>query len=323
MKKWVWIFVAMMAVMLALCACETTGETEKIEPDEKIEETVGEDISASDESDNRYHEHQELTATEFELDPNTMLRIDIPEAGLENIYIRDIIEFIEIDKETYAKVYLFADDRFGGYMSTSNLYLAAEIRDRMIIKDIAKWDNQCSMFSEMDSCDIDGDGDEEIVLQEGIDLTGGAGQYLSRIFDFSDGDFKEIFSSVISDDFDDFDTGFRSEILPGRKLRIINEFTGYDEVFEGKWYDSNEAYETWWYDEEGNPQERELMVDSFCEFVPEDVDGDGVYEIKCSQYTSLVGHSDHKGMAVSVLKYNNSKHRFEVVDAHFEPYFEK
>lgn len=184
MKKWVWIFVAMMAVMLALCACETTGETEKIEPDEKIEETVGEDISASDESDNRYHEHQELTATEFELDPNTMLRIDIPEAGLENIYIRDIIEFIEIDKETYAKVYLFADDRFGGYMSTSNLYLAAEIRDRMIIKDIAKWDNQCSMFSEMDSCDIDGDGDEEIVLQEGIDLTGGAGQYLSRILIF-------------------------------------------------------------------------------------------------------------------------------------------
>lgn len=60
------------------------------------------------------------------------------------------------------------------------------------------------------------------------------------------------------------------------------------------------------------------MVDSFYEFVPQDVDGDGVYEIKGQQYTSLVGDADGIGIANTVLKYNQEKATFEVVDASFE-----
>ena len=39
--------------------------------------------------------------------------------------------------------------------------------------------------------------DKEIVLQETISMSGGAGQYLSRIFDYKNDEIVEIFSSLI------------------------------------------------------------------------------------------------------------------------------
>lgn len=48
------------------------------------------------------------------------------------------------------------------------------------------------------------------------------------------------------------------------------------------------------------------------------LDHDGVYEIKCCQYTSLYGHSDFVGSAVSFLKYDKEKSAFIICDAYFE-----
>lgn len=43
-----------------------------------------------------------------------------------------------------------------------------------------------------------------------------------------------------------------------------------------------------------------------------------MYEIRGGQYTSLYGHSDFIGTAVSFLKYDKEKDAFVVCDAFFE-----
>ena len=66
--------------------------------------------------------------------------------------------------------------------------------------------------------------------------------------------------------------------------------------------------------------EDELCVDSFYEFVPTDTDFDGVYEVFCRQYTSLLNHSDGIGCTKIVLKYNVTTAEFEIINTGFELY---
>ena len=114
---------------------------------------------------------------------------------------------------------------------------------------------------------------------------------------------------------DSIDTGFSITILKNKEFEIKNAFTNYKQVFrrEGEL----EEYFEFWYDENGEPIPKTLWVDSFFEFVPKDVDGDGVSEIKGQQYTSLIGHTDCVGFANTVWKYNKEKGAFEIVIAYF------
>ena len=66
--------------------------------------------------------------------------------------------------------------------------------------------------------DLDGDEDKEIVSQENIGMSGGAGQYLSRIFDFKDGEIIEIFSFVENEEI--FDRGFSLTLLKDKENAI-------------------------------------------------------------------------------------------------------
>ena len=50
-----------------------------------------------------------------------------------------------------------------------------------------------------------------------------------------------------------------------------------------------------------------------------DVDGDGISEIICKQYSYYSYHNDYAGTACSVLKFNNQTQAFEVIDAWYEP----
>ncbi len=331
------VFVLIIAMCLVSCSDKTKDKsdstsvfsttpeeiytTQNVASSEKETNLVGVENFSREEF---YREHQELTSLTGEFNPDTMLRVDLPEVGLENVYIKQISDSLLLDSDTYGKVYLLADDRYGGGMSTSDHYLLVTVSQKetvngkMYIKDLSP---EYLTYSSargvaLSFADLDGDEDKEIILHECKDMAGGAGQYLARIYNFNDG-IEEIFTSYDPDN-NIYETGFSCTLLKDNIIRIYNSFTGYTLEFEVE--RKNEEYFTnWWYDEEGNPKEQKLWVDSFNSFEPCDIDDDGVSEIMCRQYTCLVDHTDYVGSAISVLKYNKDTKEFFVADAYFEP----
>lgn len=304
MKEFSCVILALLMIF-SLFAC---GEA-----DASPSNTASDTESSKDEF---YRDHQQLTASKADFDADAMLRVDIPEVGLENVYIRQVTEKTLLDTDIVGRVYLIGDDRYGGSMGTSDFYLLVTANDKLYIKDLSRENlGSASMGGTLYFADFDGDKDEEIILHEAKGMSGGAGQYLARVFDFTEDGIKEIFTSYDEEMY--FNTGFTCKIMKDKKLRVDNNFTGYTTTFEV--IRKNEEYFTGWYDEDGNPKDIELWVDSFNRFEPEDTDGDGISEILCRQYTCLYGHTDYIGDAVSVLKYDNDTNKFYVVDAWFEP----
>lgn len=258
-----------------------------------------------------YTEHQELIKNEISFSDD-MLRFDLKEAGLEDVFIRDMSSssFL-VGEDVYARAYLIADDRYRGGMSTSDHYLMLKIEDKIILKDLATGDYNARMNGNIEVEDFDGDGYKEILVQEAADAFGGFGQYVSRVYKYDNGSLKTIFSSL-KDEGNGVYTGFSCTVLEDYNLIIHNEFTGYEETFNYR-----DVRKTWYGEEDGTYFGTELRVDSFYRFEPVDVDEDGVYEIVGYQYTSLNSHVDYVGSAKTVLKYNNEKAAFEVVNAEF------
>lgn len=269
---------------------------------------------SSEENAHEYREHQELLSSQVAFDSEIMLRFSIPEVGLENVFVRETSDVELIDKDVYGQVYLLADDRYGGNRGLSTHYLAIVCDDKLFVEDLTKWEDQCSYSGSIELCDVNDDGDKEILLHECTGMTGGAGQYLSRVFEFVDNEIVEIFSS--GNGSDNFDTGYSITILKNNQFRISNKYTGYSEVFSLK-DRTDEYYKNYWYDEKGKTIEQEISVDSFYEFYPVDTDEDGVYEIFCRQYVSLIGHSDGIGCAETVLKYNSTTSSFDIISTEF------
>lgn len=305
-------------LLFVLCGCESSGTTaNKI--DKTDETTINENTTeASDSKNEFYREHQELTETEARFDYNTMLRVSLADVGLENIIIKGV-DLGRVDEDSFGTVYLLADDRYGGSTMPADYYLAIATNDKIIVKDIAAWENQACYSGNIELRDFDGDLDEEILLQENLGGVGGAGSFLSRVFDFKNGEIVEIFSSRSEKIHRVIDTGFSINLLEDHRFDIRNSITGYCETFQDERKDE-EYYKKWWYTDEGElRKDLTIMVDSFCEFVPVDIDGDYIYEIKSRQFVSLIGHSDGIGWAITVLKYNNKLGCFEIVEASFEP----
>ena len=292
----------MMAVMifilliLGLCSCKA-DETKTGEADNK----------------ENYREHQELTAFQMSFDADNMLRVSIPEANLNNVFILQASSNELLDNDIYGQVYLLADDRYGGNRGTSDHYLAVVINDKIVVEDLSKWEDQACYSGNIELCDFDGDEDKEILLHECVGMTGGAGQYLSRVFNFDDNKLVETFCS--DNGTDNFNTGYSINILKDRKFIIENENTKYSEKF--RLDDRNDDYFDSWYDKSGNPVEQEILVDNFYEFLPVDMDNDGVYEIAGRQYVSLIGHSDGIGSATTVLKFDNYTSEFAIIETNF------
>lgn len=259
-------------------------------------------------------EHQELKNAVITYNQGEMFRISLAEAGLEDVFIQKATGFEKIDNESdWCQVFLLGDDRFE-QSKPCDYYLAVVCGENVYLKEAAI----CSYGSGIELCDFDGDGDKEILLQEAIGATGGAGQYSSSVLDFENGKFIEMFSdSNALYNGENRTTGFSIEILQGNKFKIKNSITNYCEIFDFK--NKPEKYLNGLYDENGEVIERKISVDSFFEFIPKDIDNDGIYEIVCRQYVSLIGHSDHLGNAKTILKYNNKTATFEIIDAEFEP----
>lgn len=230
MKRYIAFLLVFVLIFSLLCGCDNTTT------DFSSNNTIN--------SNENYREHQELTATEADFDADNMMRFSIPEVGLENVYAEYISPSERVCAEGYGRVYLLADDPWGGGRFPSDLYLMIEFNDKIFVKDLSS----IGYFYDINLCDVDGDADVEIILNVCVGVTGGAGNHLSRVFDFKDNTIVEIF---YSENENYFDTGYSINILKDKKFIINNSITGYFEEFvdcrPGR-DDENSIY--WWYNPE-------------------------------------------------------------------------
>lgn len=252
------------------------------------------------------------------VDINEDIHISLPDVGLENVILCEASKRdVWLDGSVYGQVFLL-----GQYKNDDNVmmdqFLAIVTEKKTFYKDLTSYEGQFNFAGNIDVCDFDGDGDCEILLQQTVGMTGGAGSYLSRIFDYRNGEILEIFSSDSIFNKYSQNMGFSCTFLRNKEIRIDNEFTNYSETFSMS--DRPDEYFKWWYNDDGGVVERELNVDSFYQFMPIDTDFDGVYEVFCRQYTSLINHTDGIGCTKIVLKYNETTAEFEIIDASFELY---
>ncbi|MCL2014041.1 MAG: hypothetical protein FWG69_03535 [Oscillospiraceae bacterium] len=256
--------------------------------------------------------HQQLK-NNIILNPNLILNdwmtVNLPEVGLENLVIGTVEEgnVVESEKDSLP-VYVFCDYRYGADSIYHDSYLAVVTDSKILLKDLSETGG--SYATSIYLHDVDGDGLDEIIVQQTVGMTGGAGQFASTIFRVIEDDIVEMFPLP------NFDTGFTCVLKDGFKIEISNRFTGYATTID---YDTiNGENESFYFNENGKVRAKgEISLDSFYEFVPEDIDGDGIYEIVCKQYVSLQGHSDYIGDAESVLKFNPSTQKFEIIKAEF------
>ena len=260
--------------------------------------------------------HQNIAVGELSYKSN-WLKNGLSKIGLNNVTVAEKVE-IHYDKDNSASpryAYLICDyERYGEKSIYHDCYLAIETHSKVLLKDITGKEYGGSYGDEIFARDIDGDKVDEIILQQIAGMTGGAGQYRSRIFKVVDDKITEIF---VSETGNLFDTGFIGVVKNDYKLELQNRFTNYSKTLD---LSAENQYIGVYFDVNGNAisnAKNEILCDSFREFVPEDIDGDGIFEIACLQYVSLYGHSDYIGDAKSVLKFNPNKQEFDIIKVEF------
>lgn len=263
-------------------------------------------------------EHLELKANEIPYNVRWFVD-DLEKVGIQRTKnpIREsgfITEQSKTDKDMRTVV-LFRDFERYGEGIFHDLFLAVETDTKVIFKDLTYSRIPGAYSENLYLNDIDGDGVDEIILHQCVGMSGGAGQYLARIFKIENEEIKEIFCSFTNNESEKyFDTGFSGHPEDNYIFTITNNITGYYEEYRVS-TDRPDRH-----DENGKAvSHREIMVDSFNMFLPKDIDNDGTCEIYCRQYTSDGSHADYIGDAISVLKYNAEKQKFEIIDAWFEP----
>lgn len=226
----------------------------------------------------------------------------LKEVGLYNVEISNPLSF------EFGNVYSISEAIGDGIYSS--VYLAVETSDTVWIT----YTTDCYSNS-IAVRDIDGETGEEIILSQTVGISGGAGSHNSSIWKVSEKGIKPIFDSNY------FDSGFTSYLAEPFKLVISNQITGYKTTLD---CEEKSEYIGSIFSEDGKPLDEDYsaMIDSYFEFEPIDVDGDGIYEIKCKQYTSLYSHADYIGDAEIIIRYNNDKEIFEIIDAVFVPFDE-
>lgn len=275
-------------------------------------ENTGFEMDGLDE-ENLYSEHQFLSTKilpAVDCSNLDMLLKAIEETNLSGLQILDLNYGItsNISNQCFP-VCILGDYRYGSDSSVHDSYLAAATSNYVFLYDLSVDGNEILYFFDdiLMLGDINGDGVDEILIHQNTGGVGGAGSYISWIFSIGE---DGLIMLLQSGGEEPFDTGFRSNLMSGYKLRITNSFTGYDQAFD------IQASHGFLFDEFGNPKSNEeIMVDSFFSINFADTDADGISEILCEQYISLHGHVNSVGTAKSVLKFDTEKQTFVVVDA--------
>lgn len=167
--------------------------------------------------------------------------------------------------------------------------------------------------------DLDGDRVCEIILQEDLGGNGGYGAYRCRVFKVDNNTITAIFDV---DSENELNTGFYWEICDNFKFIIHNRITGDSWEIEADQYRRD-----YYFDGTGkvaveDPEAFQLWADSFYEFYPRDIDGDGIYEICTTQYTWDITHVDGVGDVKCVFKYDTASGSFRIIETDFVQYTE-
>ncbi len=303
-------FAMVVALLVCLVSCQTQPSSPK-QPSNHVSPT-------QTPVENTPGPHQQLIAGQAPFDGTDTLYFSIPEVGLQDVYICDASsDSVYLDQGIHGQVLLLGDDG-KSRSSIAQHYLAVLSEGIIQVLDLSLADIQYFYGGSLEVRDIDGDRDVEILLQQAVGLVGGAGNYLSRVFDYQNGTIVERFSSDTFFQEHGQDLGFSITLLKDQQFTICNERLDYRETFTLA--NRDEDYFKWWYDVEGGISDRAMMVDTFCVFLPVDTDWDGVYEIACEQYASLRDHADGIGSVKTLLRYNQESDKFEIVHGHFDVY---
>lgn len=234
--------------------------------------------------------------------------LDLDNLEMSNFTVMQTEEVFFSNSDIIDKIYLLADYTEFGDEIYHVPYLAVALGSDLELIRLSQNESTGSFSDEMYICDIDGDKDEEIIIQQTVGMSGGAGQFVSKVFDFKEDSVVEVF---VSSNLDIYDTGYYCITKNNYLIEIYNKNTDYVTTLN---VSDKDNYRNVFFDKYGNViKEAEVYCDSFYEFYPEDVNDDDVSELVCLQYLSLNGHSDYIGTAKSVLRYNVSLQQFEVV----------
>lgn len=305
-------FAVMLAFGLSACTANTEDDAH-IDTTETNPESSSENKPPENES-KKLPAHQLLTkdrAPISSLDAEEGMTIDVLEVGLKNVVVqlKETGHTVAFDK--YLSAYILGDYSFENKKTHKNIrcdaFLAVELGDEILFYD---FDYYMFLDESLYLRDIDGDGLDEIIVWQQVGASGGEGQHCSFVFKIINDELKMIFESGPSRS--KFDTGFSGTLQDGFELKIENKFTSYSITLDLK---TNRHF-----DKNGKVTIREDMaVYCFTKFIPEDIDGDGIFEIVCSQYASLGYHNEGIGKAKSILKFNSTLQTFEVIQAEFIP----
>ncbi len=193
-----------------------------------------------------------------------------------------------------------------------NIYLEYTSDEKTITYFVAKTQVLIS-DSQIYAANIDDDSFDELILCAEVADTGGKGNYISAIYDFSKTNIVELQRFQINRN--EPTTGFVAEFdFEEKQMLITNTFVSYKKVIslEDKYSHS--------FFKENDSSNLTLGFDSFYTFYPQDIDGDNVFEIIGFQYTYLDGHSDGIGEAKTVFKYDFTNNHLKVFEVDFLEY---
>lgn len=311
-------------LVLSAAGCESITPN-PTEPATEVNPTVAAPTEATQPTtEHKALEHLELKVSELPLD-SKWLSDDLEKVGLnrtkESARAKGFItEQSKSGKDIRIAIILGDYERYGKGLY-HDLFLAVQADTKVIYKDLTHNTITGAYSEKLYLNDIDGDGVEEIIIHQCIGMSGGAGQYLARVFKVENDEIKEVFCSLTSNGNRHirWKTGFVGEEQQDFKLKISNSFTGYETLIDLS-QDKESYIRLGKYDEEGNIiKHTDISTDTFLSFIPKDIDNDGICEIYCEQYTSHLGHAQHIGYAISILKYNAYIQDFEVIDTWFDP----
>ena len=206
--------------------------------------------------------------------------------------------FVTADSNSPYQIHLrkYRNDQTDSYA----LYIEVNTGQQMIKKELESTVILASPESTLSLGDVDGDGTQEILVHYDTGGLGGFGIWMTWVLKVENDSIHILFEN-----YKEFDTGFESCFLDEYQMEVKNNITGYTLVYSIK-------------DRENLPTHN-IEMDPFFVFEPKDVDGDGISEIICKQYSYYSYHNDYAGTACSVLKFNNQTQAFEVIDAWYEP----
>lgn len=232
------------------------------------------------------------------------LCVDIPELAVENqaIYYMGRGYLQRGDYQTdYRKreivAYVIKD------LNSESFYLLVQLYDRYLTYYLGDFFDADSQG--MVACaDVDGDGNDEIVLSMEIN---GNRNTLAHIYKIQN-DAIELMYDLDGEENSPSNYGYTYEFLGDRKIKIANQYTG-DEWIK----DISGHYE---FDEAGKPLYGGIFFTSYASRVFPDIAYDGRVTLRYYQYVRVQG-SDFLGYTITTLKYKYETKAFDVVETEF------